>query len=321
LGQKIQNSGVIKPARLLGGETFGIIALSSPVESGRLSRGLDALRAKGFGARVALDPAAEYGKTTFLFGSASPEERANALHQLFLDENVRAILAVRGAYGAMELLPHLDFALMRANPKALIGFSDTTCLLVACYMRAGMVTVHGPSLDSCLAKMNNSPEAAASFECLAALLAAGGGTPFGAAALEPICGGAGAAGPLIGGNLSLLSSLMGTPWEADFGDHILFVEEAGEKPFRVHRMLLQMKLAGKFDHLRGVVFGHLTGCVHEKGLGPSVRDVIFEIFNGYDFPVMLGAPFGHEPLNLALPLGVSAEISGGRLTLLEAAVS
>ena len=312
--------GIIKPSRLVSGDRIGVIAPSSPIEQERLKRGLIALNELGFDARVVLEPAAQYGKITHLFGSDSVSNRVHALHGLFRDPAIKMILAVRGAHGAFELLPYLDFGLMAANPKALVGFSDTTCLLLAAYNLTGLVTIHGPSLDSCLAKIGDSAEAGRSFAALIAMLNGTGINPFKGLVLHRLCGESdGVQGPLIGGNLSIIAALMGTPWEPDFDEHILFLEETGEKPYRLDRMLLQLKLAGKLNRLRGVVFGHLTRCGHEGGLGPSATDVIMNVFKDFGFPVLSGAPFGHELLNLPLPIGISARIEGNSLEIVEAA--
>jgi len=184
-----------------------------------------------------------------------------------------------------------------------------------------LVTMHGPSLDSCLAKIEDSHEAQSSFEALLRIMSGMCNDPFGEMLLDLLCGEGAAEGPLIGGNLSMLSSLMGTPWEPEFDGHILFIEEYAEAPYRIHRMLLQMKLAGKFNRVRGVVLGHLSSCVQRRGLGPNVEEAIKDIFSEFNFPVLSGAPFGHELLNLPVPLGVRASIEKKRFRILEPVVA
>ncbi|NLF26188.1 MAG: LD-carboxypeptidase [Deltaproteobacteria bacterium] len=312
---------LLKLGRLVSGDGIGVIAFSSPIESSRLERGLSALRERGFAVKVALQPSAEYGKTTYLFGSDSVSARAKAFGEMLEDPEVKVILAARGAYGSLELLPYLDFSALTANPKAIVGFSDVTCILLAAYERAGVTVIHGPSLDSCVAKIGVSKEAARSFSALLELLEGREINPFRGMTFNRLCGSERGEGPLIGGNLSLLSSLMGTPWEPNFDGHILFWEEVAEKPYRLDRMLVQMKLAGKFDHLQGVVVGYLSRCEHAQGLGPSAVDVIKNVFKDFDFPVLSGVPFGHELLNLPLPIGIHASIAGNSFELVESPVA
>lgn len=303
------------------GATIGIIAPSSPSQAERLKKGVNYLESLGFRAKVVLDPALAYGGTKFLFSSDTAEARARALEALFKDPEIKAVLATRGGYGCQELLPLLDFTLLGKNPKPFIGASDITALLVTVYQRAGIVTIHGPVLESTFSKAVDNPQAHTSAAALIELLSGTLENPFSAVQLNLLCGkGTQVKGRLIGGNLSVIASLSGTPWQPVLRSHILFLEEVDEKPYRLHRMLLQMKYAGMFEGLSGVVLGSFRNCVHEKGIGPAPDQVLTEIFTSVGVSLYRALPFGHEDLNLPIPLGVLAQIRDNKLEFLESAV-
>ena len=305
-----------KGTALRQGDTIGVIALSAPSESTRFARGIRYIEELGFKVKVVLDPSSQYGKKDFLFSSDSAENRAKGLTELFCDPEVKAIIAVRGAYGSEEILPKLDLSLIAQHPKPLCGFSDTTALLVA-LARVGIVSVHGASVEASFSKASENESHRKNAATLIDLLLGRAATPY---VGERLSGSGDVEGVLVGGNLGLLSALIGTPWEIQTQDRILFFEEIGEKPYRVHRSLYQLKLAGKLESLRGVVIGHITDCLHAKGLGPTVEEVIADIFKEYRYPVLKGVPFGHEEINLPMPLGVSARIISNKLEFSEPTV-
>lgn len=324
LNQIMKPKAIHKPRAIVKGETIGVIALAAPSEGARFSRGVAALESQGFKVKVALNPSAAYGTNTHMFASDTPKARADALHALFLDKEVGAIIAVRGGYGSLEVLPHIDFKILKKHPKFLVGFSDITTFVITTYLKGGLVTVHGPTIESAFSKSSENKSAAKSGGALLEFISGWSRTPLGDARLETVLGEQEAIGPLIGGNLAVIASMMGTPWEPDFSEHILFFEEIGEQPYRIHRILMQLKIAGKFKNIKGVIVGSMHNCIHPKGSGPTVRDVLVDIFREYEIPVLIGAPFGHEELNLPMPLGVRARIAttkGERkLELLESAV-
>lgn len=313
--------GIKKPAALKKGDTIGVVALASPCASERFERGIKYLEGLGFRTKIELDPCADYGTHRNLFASDAPKMRAEALGRLFAAPEVRAIISARGGYGSAEILPLLDFKKMATTPKILSGFSDITAITLAYYGAAKVACVHGPSIESAFSKAADNQAAKQSCELLLRLLSGETTAPFGDQALAPFLNESDAAGPLIGGNLTILSSLMGTPWEPKFDGHILFFEEIEEKPYRLHRDLIQLKISGKLNKLKGVVVGSLRGCVDPKGNGPSAKDAIKDIFKDFGYPVFTDAPFGHEDLNSALPIGIQAQIKNNKLTLSEAVVS
>jgi len=305
-----------KLSRLKEGGTIGVIALSSACEQNRFSAGLEVIKALGYKTKVALDPCKYYGSDKYMFSSESKEARARALEDLFSDSSVDCIIAARGAYGSFELLSILDFNLIAKYPKALIGFSDTTAILLAIYQKAGLLTIHGPAIESSFSKAEREPAARQSAMALLSYLSGNLKNPFFDIKLKQLSGKSGSAeGVLIGGNLSVLSGLMGTPWEPSLDEAILFIEEIAERPYRIHRMLNQMKAAGKFDSVKGVLCGSFKNCEHPGGSGPDLDRVLHDIFSDFDFPVFCKAPFGHEDLNLPLSIGSTAQIKDNRLEL------
>ncbi len=311
----------IKPSPIKKGDTIGVIALSAPTEEVRFAAARRQLEKLGYKVKVALTPWAQYGKSDFLFSSDSAANRAQALHGLLADKEVSVILAVRGAYGSMEVLPLLDFDLLRTNPKIVCGFSDTTAVINQCYGRAGVVALHGPSLESAFGKMEADADAGRSAQTLLDMLAGKVQNPFVGCTVQLLCGSGTAEGAIVGGNLSMLAALAGTPWDVDWSGHILCLEEVGERPYRVHRMLLQLKAAGKLAKLAAVVLGSFRDCVHPQQAGPTLAQVFEDIFAEYGYPLIAGLPFGHERLNLPLPIGVRARVSANKLEFMESIVA
>jgi muramoyltetrapeptide carboxypeptidase len=307
-----------KGQKLSKSDTIGVIAPSSACDKNRLARGIAFLKAAGFKVKVALNPSKMYGKNSHLFSSDSPKARAKALEDLFADDSVKVIISARGAYGAAELLPLLDFKKLGKTPKIFCGFSDATILLSA-LNSAGVISVHGPMVSGAFAEDEKNKAALTSVENLLGLLSGEIINPFESIRLCRIKSGKAAEGWLTGGNLSVFAALLGTPWEPQLEQAILFLEETGEKPYRIHRHLLSLKLAGKFDNLSGVIFGGLDGCMHTTG--PDVFKVIEDIFKDFKYPVFCGLPAGHEPLNLPVPFGVRATFKDARLVILESALS
>lgn len=304
--------------KLMSGDTIGVIAISAPVLPERLEAGLAYLKSQGFNPKVILKPGMAYGRSTYLFSSDTPKARAYALMKLFRDKSVKAIICGRGAYGSMEVLPLLNFKVIKENPKPIVGFSDVTALQLACWKKAKLISIHGPMLSGALAETNSSITSKNCADTLIAFLKGELLNPFESIHLRrlgqtsnKLKPNAKVAGRLLGGNLCMIASLMGTPWEPNFDKSILFLEESGEKPYKVHRMLLQMKLAGKFRKLAGVLIGYFSQC--ESSTGPSVEEVFLDIFG--NIPVYVGAPFGHISPNFPLPVGAMAQIRNGKLLI------
>jgi muramoyltetrapeptide carboxypeptidase len=308
----------LKPAALREGDLVAVVAPASNLKSDYLERGLAELIRLGF--RVRHEPdILEKGRYT----AGSDERRARELMAAFTDPDVKAVWAARGGYGVMRLLPLLDEEALRRNPKLFIGYSDLTALHLYLYRRFGWVTFHGPMAAKDLA----GGEAHYDRELL--LKAVSGTTPIGEIASSKTFmlhrgGGAAVNGTLLGGCLTLVNAMLGTPDALDTRGAILFLEDTGVRPYAIDRMLQQLKLAGKFKGVRGIVFGEMTDCVQHAEQGYTIEEVLAECTADLGVPVMFGLPSGHSPAgNLTLPLGVQATLDADRMCLSvdEAAVS
>jgi muramoyltetrapeptide carboxypeptidase len=248
--------------------------------------------------------------------------------KMFGNPRVKAIICVRGGYGTSRLLPRLDFDVIRANPKIFIGYSDITSLHLAFLKKSNLVSFHGPMLNSDFIKKDMPVFALNSF-----LRTLGRPEPAGS-----ICQGYSqdtvkvhrrgkAQGKLVGGNLTLISASMGTPWQASFRNAILFLEDLDEVPYRFDRMLTQLLNAGVLRHVKGVAIGINKGCEDpnakaSKEYRQSLEDVIEERLLPLKVPLVSGLPFGHIPMNATLPVGIRATLDAdaGDLVIDEPAV-
>ncbi|MBI4516101.1 MAG: LD-carboxypeptidase [Deltaproteobacteria bacterium] len=294
---------MLKPAPLRRGDVIGVVAPAAAVDAAALATGVHTLEQLGF--RVQLGPAV-FRRAGYLAGH--DRERLADLIAMWENPEVKAILAARGGYGSGRLLALLDPALARTYPKIIVGFSDLTFLLNDLVQRAELVTFHGPMAVS----LAQQPEVA---ERLARTLA-GDRRDWNLSASEVIQPGT-AEGIIIGGCLSVLVAMLGTPYDIDTAGRLLLLEDHNEKPYRIDRMLTQLRQAGKLEAVAGVVFGEMPGCTANPNEAVTVRDVIAEAFADADYPVALGLPTGHGAGTATVPLGVRARLAGERLTLLE----
>jgi muramoyltetrapeptide carboxypeptidase len=299
---------VHKPARLKPGDRIGVVAPAGCVASEELAAGLVAIREQGF--EVELAPGI-HDRKGYLAGSE--EIRAQDLVGFFLRDDIDAIICARGGFGSIQLLPFLD-AKIRRHPKIFCGYSDITILLNWLLQKWGLVTFHAPMVAMDLAR-GLSHRAKEHFWGILTGEEKTWSINLGEALRSGKC-----EAPMIGGCLSLLTTTLGTPYEVDTRKKILFLEDVGEKPYRIERMLIHLKLAGKFERIAGLVFGDFTQC---DGAGPrDVKTIVREMFKDAPYPVAMGMPAGHGKENLALPLGVRMRLDGdeGRLSLMESPV-
>ena len=311
-------SNLIRPKALRPGDTVGLITPSTPVrDPDRLA--LAEATLKYFGMRMKLGK--NVGKRTISYQS-SVEARLEDLHSMFSDREVDAVFAVRGGYGAAQLLDHIDYDLIRRNPKIFLGYSDITALHLAIHQNTGLVTFHGPVLLSSFSDYTQQHFRKALFER----------APIGRISnpaeqnqlrpshtLRTIRPGV-ASGALIGGNLTLISTLMGTPYEIETRGKIVFIEDIDEEPYRIDRMLTQLLLAGKLDGIAGLIFGECVDCKPRDYKPSFASDYSFgetldNILGGLKAPVLFGLTIGHTNDQLTLPLGVTATLDAAKGTL------
>ncbi len=304
-------SAPVKPPALKPGDLVGVVAPAATVERAYLERGVRVLGAMGFRVRVS---ARALGRDGILAGT--DRARAEELGAFFADPEVRAVFAARGGYGCGRLLPLLDFAALARTPKPFIGFSDATFLLDALVGRGRMVAFHGPMVAMDFAH-GLSPR---SLEHLRKLLS-GELSGFELEAREAVHPGS-AEGELIGGCLSVVAAMVGTPYAAEFERKILFLEDTGEKAYRVDRMLVQLRQAGALGQCAGIVFGEIRPVDGDEREARLITRFVAEQTRGLGCPVLFGIESGHGTENLALPFGVRVRIDSGarRLVVLERAV-
>lgn len=313
-----------RPPRLRRGDVVGLVepAYFTP-DSFDLEQILDTIRAMGLVPRPAPNILSRHG---YLAGS--DEERAAALNAMYADREVKAIFAVRGGWGSARILPHLDFDLIRANPKLLIGFSDITALHLALAARTDCPTIHGPNAASAWGALSWDSFRRLAFEAESPTWRNPADTADRLAPRDPIrtFRPGRAAGPLLGGNLTVLSALVGTPYLPGFDGAILFLEDTDEAQYRIDRMLTQLALAGILGRVAGVVFGQCTDCVARNSSsigGFTLSEVLAHHLAPLDVPAFQGSLFGHVPDQFSLPVGVRAEIdsAAGTIRILEPAVA
>jgi muramoyltetrapeptide carboxypeptidase len=303
-----------KPRALRTGDRIAIIAPASPFSREEFEAGVSELRTLGFEPVYDEDVFARDG---YLAGSA--ELRARAWHRAWNNPDVAGIIAVRGGYGSVQMLPLLDARQMR-QAKAFVGYSDNTSLLTWLIQDCGMVAFHGPMIAGRLAKGPDGYDRDTFERCLCRAAPAG---EIVHPQLETIVSGE-AAGLLVGGTLTQLTASLGTPFAfCPPPGSLLFVDEIAERPYRIDRMFTQLRLAGILSRISGVIFGELPGC-DEPGGNPEAKSTIRSLFEGFHGPVLFGLPSGHtDGACLTLPFGVHARVIGGTVPALvieEAAV-
>jgi len=308
----------IKPPALRPGDTVGIVAPASNVKRGDLEAGCEGLRRAGY-RPVYSDSILEQD----LYFAGSVERRARELEEMFGREDVRAIICARGGYGANYLLEALDLEKVKAHPKIFVAYSDVTTLLTYFSDAAGLVTFHGPMVAKDW--LHEDGVDLASWQAALAGTVAWEPNLDAGSGVSGLVDGA-AEGILYGGCLSILVASLGTPYEIKTEGTILFLEDLAAKPFQVDRMLMQLKLAGKLEGVRGIVFGEMRDCVQTANQGYTLEEAVLRIVRELGVPVAYGVRSGHVTArNITLPIGVRTGLTvrGGqvRLKILEAAVT
>lgn len=320
-----------KPPALAPGDTIMIVAPSGLLTEKLTNTAAERLREMGYKVIVPQEVFDSYG---YLAGTDS--QRAALLNRALTDPEIDAVFPARGGYGLSRIVDKLDWPTITAGPpKIVIGFSDITALHLALAAKANWVTFHSPNPEWGLGSDGGMPEFAAHYLWRSLLAEQNTGaagfpyelagqwpadkTPTPLATLRPGVG----EGRLVGGNLSLVAALVGTPYMPSFEGKVLFLEDINEAPYRVDRMLSQLRLAGLLDGLAGVLLGQFTKCEDEEGEGLSLAQVFDDYFSEAPYPVITNFPAGHVPLNATLPLGCRVRVDADALavTLLENGVA
>ncbi len=287
----------IRAPRLKAHDVVGIIAPASPISKSEIQKGIQLIESFPLQVRLGIRL---FRRSHYLAGS--DQERVSDLHAMFSDPEIKAILCARGGYGTLRYLDKIDYGLLRNNPKLLVGFSDLTALLMAIYQHSGLITIHGPTVSELLNGDN--------WHHLSRLMTTSYKPRLSLKSGTVIHGGT-ARGILVGGNLATLCSLIDTPYLPSFRGVILFLEEKGEQPYRLDRMVTQLLLSGRLEHLSALVIGQLEGCGDEQ----VVHGLLRERFSDLPIPVVTGLPVGHGAENISLPLGLPALLDTERMVL------
>ena len=284
---------------------MGIVAPASNIKRELLDAGCEALRRLGY-KPFYLESILEHD----LYFAGSVERRARELEEMFLRDEVRAIVCARGGYGANYLLPALDVTKIAKHPKIFVGYSDITSLLTWFADKAGFVTFHGPMVAKDFALAAGVD--AASWD--AALSGGSNWTIKSDSGMRSLIEGS-AEGTLYGGCLSMLAASLGTPYEIQTEDTLLFIEDVAAKPFQIDRMLMQLKLAGKFKTVCGIVFGEMIDCIQSENQQYTLEEVILRVVGDLGIPIAYGLRSGHVSRgNVTLPIGVRARLEVGSNT-------
>jgi muramoyltetrapeptide carboxypeptidase len=315
----------LKPPRLRPGDTVGIISpAGATFNTTDLDIVMDAVSGLGLIPRPAPHVLAQYG---YLAGQ--DRDRAADVNQFFGDPTISALLPIRGDWGCARILPYLDYDLIRRNPKIITGFSDLTALLLGITAQTGLVTFHGPNGLTAWRPDQTEPFRQVLFDGQALTFEnpiAGEDrdrlmqTRFRVQTITP----GQARGKLYGGNLSVISGIVGSPYVPDLTGAILFLEDVGESVYRIDRMLTQLKLAGVLDQLAGFVFGQCTNCGPSGGYGAlTLEQVLTDHIAPLGIPAWWNAAIGHVEPILTLPLGieVTMDATAGRIVMEEAAIA
>ena len=289
----------VKPPRLMPGDTIGIVAPASPFSQARFNKGVAVLESMGFRVSFDDDIFIEQG---YLAGTDT--QRADFINRLFADQKIKAIVCARGGFGAMRVLALLNYEVIKKHPKIFVGYSDISALLSVLDTKCGLVAFHGPMVTT-LADAGRETK-----EALLAALASDVKLELAPANGRVIKPGR-ASGPIAGGNLTTLCHLVGTPFAPSYNNKIVFFEDKGEAAYRIDRMLSQMKLAGCFEGLAGLVLGSFEDC----GEFDEVCRITAEMFKDAGIPVLAGFDIGHGKTNITIPLGIDATLDADQQRL------
>ncbi|MFH1715373.1 MAG: LD-carboxypeptidase [Elusimicrobiota bacterium] len=304
-----------KPKHINKGDTIAIAAPSSSFNIENFKNGVSVLEEMGF--------IVKYSESMFNESWSQPEfnqERGEQLNKMFADKDVKAILCAKGGYGTLEILPYLDKTIIRKNPKIFVGYSDISSLLLYLQNIAKFVVFHGPVVSGEMYKGMNPM----TIDCMTRLLT----TPLALGSVKfpkiKVLNPGKATGVLVGGNISVIIETLGTDYEIDTTDKILFLEDIGEESESINNFLTKLKQLGKLKNIKGLILGKMVGCFDEE---TDFKDIINKIFSEYNIPIISKFPSGHtrdrEDLHMTLPFGISVTMDTEALSIIfnESAVS
>lgn len=308
---------MIKSQALKLGDTIGIVAPASPTKDENVKAAEEKLIELGFKVKVGKSPYERYG-----YLSGTDFIRANDINEMFMDKEIKAIICIRGGYGTPRILELLDYEAIKKNPKIFVGYSDITALHIAFTQKCNLVTYHGPMLSSDMIKDFSEFSKDKLFKTLMDPEPLGKISNPQGEEVVTINGGI-AEGTIIGGNLSLIVATIGTPYEIDVKGKLLFIEEIGEEPYKIDRMLNQLRLSGKLEDASGIILGDFNNCEsgkHEENL--TLSQVIDDHIKPLKKPTIYNLQAGHCDPMVTLPFGVMARLDAdkGELTILENSV-
>ncbi len=316
---------IILPRAIYPGSTIAITAPASATSPGELSSCINYLKKNK--CKVIIGDTVTKWKTSSRYFSADDEDRANEFMEFIRSDDIDAVICARGGYGVMRILPLLDYGIIRDKAKPVIGFSDITALVNAIFLKSRIVSFHGPVgvvnfsgltsqsfnetlfRDKTKSREHNSKNIEISYP--------------GAAVINPGI----VTGKLIGGNLSMLTATLGTPYEIDTKDSILFIEEVFEEPYKIDRMLTQLMLAGKFTECKGIILGKFKNLDLKKNFFPgyqfTIRQILDQLVKTLNKPTLLGIPLGHGDEIITMPIGIYAALDATKkiIKLLEQPVT
>lgn len=292
---------LLKPPPLVKGDTIGVVAPSYAPRPGWLTRGVKALERAGYG--VILDSEISSARR---FQRLEDERRAENFMGIWLDPRVKAVIGGTGGYGAVRMIPHLEPEVFRRNPKAFVGYSDITALHLWLMRRSGLRVFHGPTVDDLIPSTRDPTMSS----LLTALTTPRPTARIGRDVARTVRPGR-ATGRLTGGNLALVTQTIGTPYEIDTRDAILFLEETRDPMSFADERLMHLRAAGLLRHVKGIVFGHLS---LDRSEEDEFENFIIDLVSDLDVPIIMDFPAGHEVPNLTIPIGTDVELVAEEVT-------
>lgn len=291
-----------RPKKLGPGDYVGVVAPAGVVDSEILDKGLSSLKLMG------LTPIlGKHVLSRHRFCAGTDKERAKDLMTMIADKKIKAVFCARGGYGVNKVIPHLDLNTIRRNPKIIVGSSDITLLLLYLNQKGALVTFHGPMIAG---SFGRHPMKKSKKQFYRLLIGDETGKKLTSPQARIFKSGI-ARGPITGGCLTLLCRSLKTPWEIQTRGKILLIEDVNEAPYRIDGMFWQLRQAGKFDGVKGIVLGEMINCQAPKGAGWSLDDVLRDVFADCSFPIVSNFPVGHGTEMWTVPFGVDATLDAG----------